>query len=286
MRLVLLLAVTAFLTACRPEEPVPETTAPSTVTEADLLAAIDRTPHPLPDLRPAVLGEAGTLTGPTSPLFPVGQAVFLGWPSPSPAGSAVSGAGRILEPGRVEVHLPPEPGPSGRERPTALEWVREFNIFEPCAVDTLRVDSGQEDVRLARVEVTTRNPELNVASGMGDALADPTDLRFATEPPPAFVNVFPHVLTETREVSDRTGFLLHADGDVWLRGERRCVFPYVTRLEDADQYNLFVNLKLRRGWNVVRVRLDGGVPRGRLKITELVVTGGAASFSFQPDGRP
>lgn len=284
MRPILLLAFTVLLTACRPEESVPETTVPTTVTEAELLAAVDRTPHPLPDLVPAALGEAGTLTGPASPRFPVGQAVFLGWPRPD--GTRVPGAGRIPEPGRVEVHLPPEPDLRRREQLTALEWVREFNSFEPCAVTTLQVSSGQEGVRLTRVDVTTRTPEPNGASGVGDASAGPTDLRFATEPPPEFVNVLPHALTETREVSERTGFLLHADGDVWLRGERRCVFPYVARLEDADQYNLFVNLKLRRGWNVVRVRLDGGGPRGQLKVTELVVTGGAADFTFQPDGQP
>lgn len=284
MRLVLLLAFTGLLTACWPEEPAPETTAPSTVARADLRAAIDRTPRPLPDLVPAALGGAGILTGPISPRFPVEQAVFLGWPRPE--GARGPGAGRIPEPGRVEVHLPPEPDSSRRERPTALKWVREFNIFEPCAVDTLQVSSGQEGVRLTHVDVTTRTPELNGASGVGDASAGPTDLRFATEPPPEFVNVLPHALTETRAVSDRTGFLLHADGDVWVRGERRCVFPYVARLEDADQCNLFVNLKLRRGWNVVRVQLDGSVPRGQLKVTELVVTGGAADFTFQPDGQP
>lgn len=284
MRPILLLAFMALLTACRPEESVPETTVPTTVTEAELLAAVDRTPHPLPDLVPAALGEAGTLTGPASPRFVMGQAVFLGWPSPE--GALVPGAGHIAEQGRVKVHLPPEPDLRSRERPTALEWVQEFNIVEPCAVDTLQVSSGQESVRLTRVDVTARNPELNGASGVGDALAGPSDLRLATSPVEAFVNVWPYAVKETKEVSDRTGFLLHADGDVWLRGERRCVFPYVTRLEEAEQYNLFVNLKLRRGWNVVRVQLDGSVPRGQLKVTELVVTGGAADFAFQPDGRP
>ncbi|MDL2344561.1 hypothetical protein QOL99_10375 [Deinococcus sp. MIMF12] len=154
-------------------------------------------------------------------------------------------------------------------------------------MDTLQLPSGQEEVRLTRVEVMTRNPEVNAPPpGLGDALHGPSDLRLATSPVEAFVNVWPYAVKETKEVSDRTGFLLHADGDVWLRGERRCVFPYVTRLEEAEQYNLFVNLKLRPGWNVVRVRLGGGVPRSQLKVTELVVTGGAASFSFQPDGQP
>lgn len=278
-----LILIALLLAACRPEEAVPETTAPPTVTEAELRSAIDRTPRPLPDLRPAALGVAGTLTGQVSPTYPVGQAVSLAAPG---SGFRVPDAGRIAAPGRVEVRLPPAPDLAGSERLTPLDWVREWGSFEPCAVDTLQVDSGQAKVRLTRVEVMTWNPEVDTSpQGLGDALHGPSNLRLATSPIEAFVNVLPHAVTETREVSDRTGFLLHADGDVWLRGERRCVFPYVTRLEEADQYNLFVNLKLHRGWNVVRVRLDGGVPRGRLRVTELVVTGGAPDFTFQPKGQ-
>lgn len=285
-----LVLIALLLTACRPEEPGPQTTAPPTVTKAELRSAIDRTPRPLPDLRPAALGVAGTLTGQVSPTSPVGQAVSLAARVPLAApgpGFRLPDAGRIAALGRVEVRLPPAPDLTGSERLTPLDWVREWGSFEPCAVNTLRVDSGEEGVRLTRVEVMTRNPAVETPpQGLGDALHGPSDLRLATSPIEAFVNVLPHAVTETREVSDRTGFLLHADGDVWLRGERRCVFPYVTRLEEADQYNLFLNLKLRRGWNVVRVRLDGGVPRGRLRVTELVVTGGAPDFIFQPERQP
>lgn len=282
--------IALLLTSCRPEEPDPQPSPAAVVSEAALLAAIDRTAQPLPDLRPAALGKAGTLTGQVSPRYPVGQLVSLAARVPLAAqrtGFRLPDAGRITEPGRVEVRLPSARDLTGSERLTPLEWVREFNIFEPCAVDTLQLSSGQEGVRLTRVEVMTRNPEVEAPSqGVGDTLNGLSDLRLATSPVEAFVNVLPYTVTETKKVSDRTGFLLHADGDVWLRGERRCVFPYVTRLEDAEQFNLFVNLKLRRGWNVVRVRLDGGMPRRQLKVTELVVTGGAADFTFQPDGQP
>lgn len=121
MRPILLLAFTALLTACRPEEPAPETTVPTTVTEAELLAAVDCTPHPLPNIRSAALGVAGTLTGRVSPTYPVGQAVSLAarvplappeFPGP---GFRWPDAGRIVAPGWVKVRLPPAPDLTGSE---------------------------------------------------------------------------------------------------------------------------------------------------------------------------
>jgi hypothetical protein len=66
---------------------------------------------------------------------------------------------------------------------------------------------------------------------------------------------------------------------VRLRGELRCVFGPGSNLGDAIQYNLFVNLDLRQGWNVIR-RLDGSVPRGTLKIVDKALSGGAGDFTF------
>lgn len=62
-----LLSCTLLLTACPGNTTPPPPTPP--VDEATLIAVIDRTPKPLPDLRPAGLGEAGTLGGPN--LHPV-----------------------------------------------------------------------------------------------------------------------------------------------------------------------------------------------------------------------
>lgn len=277
-----------LLTACIHDRQDPGPPAPPSpqVGEADLIAAIDLTPRPLPPLRAAALGEAGLLRGPTSTGFSVGQPITLAArPAPGSPGSAfrLPEAGRITVRGQAEVQLPAAPDLTRSERLTALEWVRESNPFEPCAVNSLRVDPGQEAVRLTRVDVITRNPPVRSQSqGVGDALAGGGDLTPATSPPPSFVNVWPYRLIDTRDVTEQTGDLIHADGDVTVRGELRCVFRYVTRVEDATQYNLFVNLELRRGWNVVRRRFDAGVPRGTLEIADTLLTGGAGDFSFVP----
>lgn len=277
-----------LLTACIHDRQDPGPPAPPSpqVGEADLIAAIDLTPRPLPPLRTAALGEAGLLRGPTSTGFSVGQSITLAArPAPDSPGSAfrLPDAGRITVRGQAEVQLPAAPDLTRSERLTALEWVREYNSFEPCAVNSLRVDPGQEAVRLTRVDVITRNPPVRTQSpGVGDTLHGPSDLQPASTPPPAFLNVWPYRLIDTRDVTEDTGDLVYADGDVTVRGELRCVFRYVSRVEDATQYNLFVNLELRRGWNVVRRRFDAGVPRGTLKIADRLLTGGAGDFRFEP----
>jgi hypothetical protein len=275
-----LLACTLLLTACPGTIPPPD----PPVDEATLIAAIDRTPKPLPELRPTGLGEAGTLGGTTSTQFPLGQAIALeARPTRSSPGPAfrLPDAGRITARGRAEVRLPAAPDLTGSERLTALDWAREFNAFEPCAVNTLQVEPGQEGVRLTRVDAVTRNPSAwTAASGVGDTRAGTSDPRPDFSPPPPFANVWPSRLIDTWEVTEETGYLVHADGDVRLRGEVRCVFSSVTRLQDATQYNLFVNLNLRRGWNVVRRRLDGSVPHGTLEIVDLALSGGAGDFAF------
>ncbi|WP_019008621.1 hypothetical protein [Deinococcus aquatilis] len=277
-----LLSCTLLLTAC-PGDTTPPPPAPP-VDEATLIAAIDRTPKPLPDLRPAGLGEAGTLGGATSAAFPLGQAISLEARltqfSPGPA-FRLPDAGRITAAGRAEVRLPAAPDLAGSERLTALEWAREFNAFEPCAVNTLQVDPGQEGVRITRVDAVTRNPAARTrAPGVTDMRAGTSDPRPDFSPQPAFANVWPVKLTDTWDISEETGYLIHADGNVRLRGELRCVFSSVTRLQDATQYNLFVNLDLRRGWNVIRRRLDGSVPHGTLEIVDLALSGGAGDFTF------
>ncbi|MEW6423105.1 MAG: hypothetical protein AB1511_15530 [Deinococcota bacterium] len=275
-----LLSCTLLLTACPGPTPPPE----PPVDEATLIAAIDRTPKPLPDLRPAALGEAGTLSGPTSTTFPLGQAVSLEARltqfSPGPAFRQPD-AGRITAPGRAEVRLPAAPDLASSERLTALEWARTFNAFKPCAVNTLQVDPGQESVRITRVDAVTRNPAARTgASGVTDMRAVTPDPQPDFSPQPALANVWPFRLIDTGEISEETGYLIHADGDVRLQGELRCVFSSVTRLQDAVQSNLFVNLDLRRGWNVIRRRLDTGVPRGTLQIVDLALSGGAGDFTF------
>jgi len=282
-----LLSCALLLTACPRDSngpgPYPP---PPLVDEAALIAAIDRTPRPLPDLRPAALGEAGILEGPTDTRFPVSQTILIvAVPSRSSPKTAFQllDAGRITARGRAMVRLPAAPDLTGSERLTALEWAREFNAFEPCAVNTLQVDPGQEGVRLTRVDAVTRNPTAQAGlPGVRDTLAGTSGPRPDFSPPPAFAKVWPFKLTDTREVTEETGYLVHADGDVRLRGELRCVFSSVTRLQDATQYNLFVNLELRQGWNVVRRRLDGSVPRGTLKIVDLALSGGAGDFTFGP----
>lgn len=190
-------------------------------------------------------------------------------------------AGRITARGRAEVRLPAAPDLAGSERLTALEWAREFNAFEPCAVNTLRVEPGQEGVRITRVDAVTRNPAAQTgASGVADTRAGTPDPHPDFSPPPAFANVWPVKLIDTWDVSEETGYLIYAEGDVRLRGELRCVFGSVTRLQDAIQYNLFVNLDLHRGWNVVRRRMDGTVPHGILEIVDLALSGGAGDFTF------
>ncbi|MCP2014784.1 hypothetical protein L1280_001936 [Deinococcus sp. HSC-46F16] len=276
-----------LLTACihDRQDPGPPLPPSPQVEEADLIAAIDLTLKPLPTLRTAALGEPGLLRGPTSTGLPVGQSIILAArPAPDAPGTAfrLPDAGRIPTRGQAEVQLPAAPDLTRSERLTALEWARTYNSFEPCAVNTLRVDPGQEGVRLTRVDAITRNPSVRSQSqGVGDTLAGGGDLTPATSPPPSFVNVWPYRLIDTWDVTEDTGDLVYADGDVTLRGELRCVFKYVSRVEDATQYNLFVNLELRRGWNVVRRRFDAGVPRGTLKIADKLLTGGARDFTFE-----
>jgi hypothetical protein len=194
-----LLSCTLLLTAC-PGNTTPPPPAPP-VDEATLIAAIDRTPKPLPDLRPAGLGEAGTLGGPTSTQFPLGQAISLEARltqfSPGPA-FRWPDAGRITARGRAEIRLPAAPDLAGSERLTALEWAREFNAFKPCAVNTLQVAPDQEGVRLTRMDAVTRNPAAQTgASGVADTRAGTPDPHPDFSPPPAFANVWPVKLTDT-----------------------------------------------------------------------------------------
>ncbi|UQN10563.1 hypothetical protein [Deinococcus sp. QL22] len=256
-----------LLTAC--VKPGPVLPPEPYVEIADLLAAVNLTPRALPALEPAALGRSGTLSGPTLPQFPVGQAVYLSSPGMTWPGVEV---GRIVSRGQVELQLRELAHLPSTGQQSALAFARGFNTSTPCAVDTVKTKAGQENVQLTRVDILTRNRSVSAA-----ALLQPL-----TSPIPEFVNVLPYLAINTKLSGENRGLLVYAAADVEIQGEMRCISSYVTRLEDATQFNLSVNLDLRQGWNLIRERINGVPPQGKVDIIEVLLSGSASDYSFRP----
>lgn len=284
-QLWLIAALPLILTACL-NSPDQVIEPPKLLTEAEIKAAIDLRPATMPDLTPAFLGTSGTFETQTAPKFKVGQSVYLSQ-QVYRTNQTIPAAGQIVATGRVKVTLPAAPDHTQGETLKPLAFAQQFVIYDTCALNTLQLGAGQETVNLTKFTVSALRPDIALKPktfGRGDQIVEtqPSELRFVTSPIPDFARVLPYLAVDTKTEYEYQAQLVFADADVSIKGELRCANKWVTTIESADQYNLRINLDLKKGWNSVRVQSQPVLPKGKLDIQQLTVTGQAATFTPVP----
>lgn len=280
-QLWLIAAMPPLLTACL-HAPDPVVEPPKLPTEAEIKAAIDLRPATIPELLPAFLGPSGTFETQTSSNFKVGQPVYL-TRQVYRTNLIPPEVGQIVATGIVRVNLPAAPDLAHGETLKPLDFARQFVIFDTCALNTLQLGEGQEATNLTKFTVSAlmSNFATQKTFGRGDQIVEtkPSELRFATSPAPDYIQVLPYLATSTQSEYEYRSQLVYADAEVTIKGELRCADKWVSNIETARQYNLLINLDLKKGWNSVRVQSQPVLPKGKLNIQQVTVTGQAAAFT-------